>query len=115
MSNNDQKWGSAVNPINIEDFWEGPIEDAPFQPPVSIVISSSDEESDRDASPCPSPPALETPPFSDDEDFVPGTPQSPWVPGTPASDNESIPWLPLDEELSIPPPSPEFGDSSPEL
>jgi len=59
--------------INIDDylydheFQEGKLAIFPI-----VISSDSEEESDRDESPCPSPPQI-TPPDSDDEDFVPGT------------------------------------------
>jgi len=121
--------------INIDDylydheFQEGKLAIFPI-----VISSDSEEESDRDESPCPSPPCItdsddeyvpETP-DAYDEDYVPGTPQD-WVPETPLdSDDESIN-LPIDEaavpppspefgdEDAVPPPSPEFGGSSPEL
>jgi hypothetical protein len=91
-----------------EDFKEGKFQIFPV-----IISSDSEDEVDRDQSPCPSPPIITD---SDDESdsYVPGTPQD-YVPETPlSSDDESIN-LPIDEELAVPPPSPEFGGSSPDL
>ncbi len=107
--------------INIDDYlYDHEFQEGKLQIFPIVISSDSDEEVDRDESPCPSPPAITPPVSDDDEDYVPGTPQSPyWVPETPEdqwpdSDDESIN-LPIDEELAVPPPSPEFGDSSPEL
>ena len=102
--------------MNMDDY----IFDYDFKEGVAacypVVISSdSEQEVDRDASPCPSPPPI-SPQDSDDEDYVPGTPDC--VPETPVdqwpdSDEESVN-LPIAED-NVPPPSPEFGGSSPEL
>ncbi len=81
-----------------EDFKEGKLSIFP------VVISSdySDEEVDRDESPCPSPPPItdsdeESVDLPIDEDYVPGTPQD-YVPETPMdSDDESV-QLPIDED-----------------
>jgi hypothetical protein len=83
-----------------EDFKEGKL--AIF--PVVISSDEEEEETDRDESPCPSPPIISD--SDDDEDYVPGTPQA--VPETP------VELWPIAED-NVPPPSPEFGGSSPEL